>query len=549
MLSVKQGCFALDHTLERAPERRRRTLELLERHVGKVPDEGLHDAPNGRTALPDDHATLRCHLEQMRTAVAGVRAARDVAPRDEAVGIVVQRRRRQPDLRCQPRRRDRAGDRDLGQQAVVLPRHALCLQLAGEEHARELIRRVEVEQHTAPRVLGHLGALGKRLEIPLIRLLAPATSCELGLDPRDFRLCFVRILFDVLEVVGPLDNIFVRLVLFVGIDAPDECFAHDLDLVRRHPEECRLVHLRAELLRDHVGEPISQCGLPLTLELEVLACLMAPPLAGDLLSLHGRTIMRCTRTGRWPGGGLSRAVGRVGNPDCILYGRRVAKILQEREALVRNASAAATELIRVAIVDGGLAPGQRLKEEELARELGISRTPIREALLVLQAEGLVDATPNRGATVRSHSAEDLDDLYQLRALLEGFAARRAAARLSEDQVAELWASCERFDRLGDDGVREIVRENMLFHNTILDGAGSSRLAQMVKKTIELPLVYKSYIWYSPDQLRISGHYHRQIARALAARDGERAEMIMKEHVFEARDLLVAHVRDLESETE
>ena len=108
----------------------------------------------------------------------------------------------------------------------------------------------------------------------------------------------------------------------------------------------------------------------------------------------------------------------------------MARIVQERAPLVRNASAAATELIREAIVDGRLPPGQRLKEEELARELGISRTPVREALLILQTEGLVDAAPNRGAVVRSHDADDLEDLYQLRALLEGYAARRAAANIS-----------------------------------------------------------------------------------------------------------------------
>jgi DNA-binding GntR family transcriptional regulator len=68
---------------------------------------------------------------------------------------------------------------------------------------------------------------------------------------------------------------------------------------------------------------------------------------------------------------------------------------------------------------------------------------------------------------------------------------------------------------------------------------------MVRTVIELPLVYKSYIWYSPDQWRISAHYHRQITRALEARDGERAELVMKEHVFEARDLLVEQVRAAE----
>jgi DNA-binding GntR family transcriptional regulator len=84
---------------------------------------------------------------------------------------------------------------------------------------------------------------------------------------------------------------------------------------------------------------------------------------------------------------------------------------------------------------------------------------------------------------------------------------------------------------------------MLFHSTILDIAGSNRLAGMVRRVIELPLVYKSYIWYSPDQQRISVHYHRQIVTALAARDAERAELVMKEHVFEARDLLVARLRE------
>ena len=62
---------------------------------------------------------------------------------------------------------------------------------------------------------------------------------------------------------------------------------------------------------------------------------------------------------------------------------------------------------------------------------------------------------------------------------------------------------------------------------------------MVRRVIELPLVYKSYVWYSPDQKRISAHYHRQITNALSVRDAERAELVMREHVFEARDLLVA----------
>ncbi len=219
-------------------------------------------------------------------------------------------------------------------------------------------------------------------------------------------------------------------------------------------------------------------------------------------------------------------------------------MLEGRGALVQNASVAATELIRQAILDGLIEPGSRLKEEELARELGISRTPVREALLMLQAEGLIEASPNRGAVVRVHDAADLVDLYQLRALLEGYAARQAASRASDEELDRMSESCDRFDGIADDDVRELVRENMWFHSAIHAAAASPRLSAMVRRVIELPLVYKSYVWYSPDQKRISAHYHRQITNALRLRDPDRAEWLMREHVLEARDLLVANIDQL-----
>jgi DNA-binding GntR family transcriptional regulator len=219
----------------------------------------------------------------------------------------------------------------------------------------------------------------------------------------------------------------------------------------------------------------------------------------------------------------------------------VARVFQSGEALVRNASVAATDLIRSAIVEGRLEPGRRLKETDLARELGISRTPVREALLMLQAEDLVAATPNRGAIVRVHDASELDDLYDLRALLEGHAARRAAERISESQVDMLRQSCERFAAVADDDIAGLVRENLFFHDAIVGIAGSARLAAMVGKVIKLPLVYSSYRWYSPEQKRDSVRYHRRLVDAFAARDAQRAEVIMKDHVLEARDVLVSRM--------
>jgi DNA-binding GntR family transcriptional regulator len=221
----------------------------------------------------------------------------------------------------------------------------------------------------------------------------------------------------------------------------------------------------------------------------------------------------------------------------------VGNVLAEEGApLSRSASAAASEVIRAAIIDGRLAPGRRLKEEELARELGMSRTPVREALLLLQSEGLVESIPRRGATVRSYAADDLDDMYQLRAVLEGYAARRAATRISAQDVVRLEESCAKFERLrAHDDVGDLVKENLFFHNVVHEAAASDRLRPLMRKVIEIPLVYKSFYWYSPEQKLISEHYHKRLTRALAAGEAERAEMIMTEHVLEARDFLLAHL--------
>src|SRR4051794_11965613 len=106
--------------------------------------------------------------------------------------------------------------------------------------------------------------------------------------------------------------------------------------------------------------------------------------------------------------------------------------LSDGQQLTQSASVAARDRIRQAILQGQLEPGQRLKEEELARDFGISRTPIREALLMLQMEGLVVAERNRTAVVRKHDRNALEGRYQLRALLEGHAAKWAATNATAE---------------------------------------------------------------------------------------------------------------------
>lgn len=210
---------------------------------------------------------------------------------------------------------------------------------------------------------------------------------------------------------------------------------------------------------------------------------------------------------------------------------------------IRNASEVAVDVIRAAVLGGQLVPGQRLKEKELAAELGLSRTPIREALLILQSEGLLVGDPNRGSTVRLYDERDLVDIYSVRALLEGYGARQAAAEIDQAHIAELEASCDRFaqrrienDRMG------LLEENARFHRLIVDAASTTRLAEMISASAALPLAYQATFYMSDDETQLSERAHRRLTDALSRGDGERADLIMREHIYAGRDFLIDRLR-------
>jgi DNA-binding GntR family transcriptional regulator len=202
---------------------------------------------------------------------------------------------------------------------------------------------------------------------------------------------------------------------------------------------------------------------------------------------------------------------------------------------------AATDQLRDAILAGRFEPGQRLKESELARELNTSRTPVREALLALQAEGLVALAPNRGATVRPYEIEDLDEMYSLRALLEGYAAARAATRITPEQLTALEESLERIEHYDVRSELETsIAENLRFHGIILNAADSPRLAGLLQSVTQVPAIYRSYYWYTDELRALSQQFHGWLLKALRDGDVERAQRVATEHVLHARDVLVAH---------
>jgi DNA-binding GntR family transcriptional regulator len=207
------------------------------------------------------------------------------------------------------------------------------------------------------------------------------------------------------------------------------------------------------------------------------------------------------------------------------------------------------ERLRALILTGEYGPEERLIEEQLAERLGVSRTPVRQALTKLEAEGLVELAPNRGATVRSFTVADVWDIYDLRAVLEGHAARRAAGRIGGDELARLRELTEemeglagRFEDHGEE-IRALVALNQEFHGAIVEASRNSRLQRLINRTVEIPLMFKAFFWYTPHERVISNHYHRQILHALEAGDADRAEIVMREHVYEGRDFVIAALKE------
>jgi DNA-binding GntR family transcriptional regulator len=215
-----------------------------------------------------------------------------------------------------------------------------------------------------------------------------------------------------------------------------------------------------------------------------------------------------------------------------------------------NGARSAYEAIRQEIVEGRYRPGQRLVEQRLAETHGLSRTPVREALKWLDAEGLIQIEPNRGAIVRRITLQDVQDLYELRAELEGYAARRAATRIDPAGLAEIDASIAAFDdaitaAAADDieGVRAVNAANGRIHGAIVEAAQHDRLAQLLRRTVDVPLVFQAFRRFDRSELERSNQFHRLLRGALASHDATRAAALMVEHIAQGRDVLLERMTD------
>jgi DNA-binding GntR family transcriptional regulator len=201
-----------------------------------------------------------------------------------------------------------------------------------------------------------------------------------------------------------------------------------------------------------------------------------------------------------------------------------------------RASDRAYSQIRGMILSGSLAPGAPLREEQLAENCGVSRTPVRDALRRLEAESFVRRNESQRSFVADWSLDEMEEAFQLRAMLEAHAAKRTASRISWDQLERLKSINKAIFRAVSGEQPDIpafLDLNRQFHAIIIDAAKSDRLANMLTRLIEQPVVLRTALQYDRENLLRSHHEHDELLAAFARRDGDWAEAVMTSHIRRA----------------
>jgi DNA-binding GntR family transcriptional regulator len=197
--------------------------------------------------------------------------------------------------------------------------------------------------------------------------------------------------------------------------------------------------------------------------------------------------------------------------------------------------------IRDAIRSGVIQPGDRLIELDLAAALEMSRTPVRDALRQLETERLIEKAPSRGFVVPTMTIDDLVEIYEIREVLEGLAARRAAMRMGPAEIAALGETVERAERARDAGdLTTLWEASNQFHGLLRAGTKNGRLPHLLRLMLDAHRSLRLHE-FAPERVGDAVAEHRAIYAAIAARDAALAEALGREHSRNAlRAQLMAH---------
>ncbi|MBP2662201.1 MAG: rspR 3 [Firmicutes bacterium] len=202
------------------------------------------------------------------------------------------------------------------------------------------------------------------------------------------------------------------------------------------------------------------------------------------------------------------------------------------------------ETLREAIVNGTLNPGERLMEIQLAEELGVSRTPVREAIRKLELEGFVIMIPRRGTYVADLSIKDINEVFEIRTALDILAAGLAVERITEDELEQLERLLVEIGKLieGDD-IDKIVEVDSQFHDVLYKASRNDRLVGIINNLREQITRFRSISIQYPGRMKVSIEEHRQLVEAIADRNTELAQQIAREHMENSEQTLLQELNE------
>lgn len=195
-------------------------------------------------------------------------------------------------------------------------------------------------------------------------------------------------------------------------------------------------------------------------------------------------------------------------------------------------------LLRQSIVTGRLKPGQRVTEIDLVNHLGVSRTPIREALMHLEKEGLITMDPGRGAVVSDISKFDLDEIYPIVGALEGLAARLAVANLTDQDIQKLKELNMQLKKSAkNEEVSTYMQLNGEFHQLYIDKSSNQRLSNLLSTYKEQIYRFRLFSLSMPNRMKLSVKEHADLVEAFRRRDANLVERLVRQHVEHGRESL------------
>jgi DNA-binding GntR family transcriptional regulator len=221
-----------------------------------------------------------------------------------------------------------------------------------------------------------------------------------------------------------------------------------------------------------------------------------------------------------------------------------ARQRKARAAAGDSLTSVAYEAIKAEILSNRLRSGEALPLERFVTELGLSRTPLREAVLRLEKEGLVEVRPRMGTFVSHLNLREIREMYEVRRELEGLAARLAAARVRPERLAEVEKELTRHRLTGKVDYRALSEAGQGLHRLIVESCGNLVLARFIRSLQDHFTRFRSLSLDLPEKIAASHREHLQILAALKAGDGELAERLVHEHFDHAGrtllDSLIGH---------